>query len=417
MPITTEQIAENNGNKSYRHMDIPLVTFIMNWVITTKVIFPKWQREDCWPDEYRVQLIESILTKSDIPKFYLSTVNNGNTYYLLDGGHRTRAIKRYILNEYPIEIDGEKVYYDIVPINSSKRSNRILNTFEKELFDTYHLTLTIYENLTEKDSRKTFNILQNSQPMTMADIVNSYESPLIDYLRSLYTYSIGGQILEQIAATSLKDCYLPKNMNSKLIYHLASIWTICFPLNATNPTEKINSSLKYTLKGEKRSSSMCYKYIQEYNEPISDEQKEYFQGILENYISSIKDIDERGHTFKTGECMTMIHGNIYVPNFSLDKYWEMIDDERKLEMLEKKAKSHMETGDADEYDKIKEACKILDMKYGHGLSEWSKGYTNINKDHMTRRYNLVKKYCTDTTHDSGSNTLDEDCVHLSTLSE
>ena len=44
---------------------------------------------------------------------------------------------------------------------------------EKTVFDNYKLTLSIYENLTEKDSRIIFNILQNSQPMTMADIINN----------------------------------------------------------------------------------------------------------------------------------------------------------------------------------------------------------------------------------------------------
>ena len=52
MPITTKQIADNNGVKVFTHHDMKLETFIKKWVIPGKINFPKWQREDCWDDNY-----------------------------------------------------------------------------------------------------------------------------------------------------------------------------------------------------------------------------------------------------------------------------------------------------------------------------------------------------------------------------
>lgn len=391
MPITSRQITENNGDKVFKHTDILVETFIKNWVMQGHIIFPEWQREDCWPDEYRVQLIESILTRNDIPKFYLSRKNGEELYYLLDGGHRTRSIWYYIENKFAVMIDGDSVYYDKIPEQCSERKNRVMNAGEKTIFDNYKLTLSIYENLTEKDSRIIFNILQNSQPMTMADIINSYESPLIDYLRSLYSFEIDGQKLEDVAR-SVKDSYLPPNENSKLLYHLVSIWTIVIPFAHD---DKTGSALSYSLKGEKRDSSMCYKYIKEYNDDINDEDKKRFEGVLSWYIKTLKFIEEQGFvkkkTLKSGECLSMIHSHLYVRYFSIHKFLELIGEEREYERIKKETKELM--SNPSEFTAKKKEYESIDSNYNYSLSEWAKGYSNINKDHMTRRYNIIKEFC------------------------
>lgn len=390
MPITTQEIQEHNGSKTFSTSEICLVVFILNWIQANRVIFPVWQREDCWPDYYRVKLIESILTKCDIPKFYLSKISDQAKYYLLDGGHRTRAIMGYIKNEYPIQIDKINVYYNYVS-SGTERNNRIMDTYEKDIFDNYKLTLTKYENLTEKDSRVKFNNLQNAQPMTMADIVNSHESPLIDYLRSLRDYLIDGQKLSDIAnSKEFRNCCMPKAENSELLYHLGSLWTICFPLDITN---KVTSSLKYALKGEKRDTSMCFRYILEYNESISDEQKVFFQAQLQIYIDKIRLIEAMGIKLKQGECLSIYHSTLYVKRFSLDKYFEYIMSARKKEQLHSTAKSFLATDNTADYLKTENEARNLDTEYGYKLTEWNKGYSNINQDNMTKRYTIITKYC------------------------
>ena len=87
----------------------------------------------------------------------------------------------YMDNDYPITIDSIKVYYDETP-SQNTRNNRVMTDYEKNIFDNYLLTITIYENLSENEARSKFNKLQNAQPMSMADIINSHESHLVDYL-------------------------------------------------------------------------------------------------------------------------------------------------------------------------------------------------------------------------------------------
>jgi hypothetical protein len=243
----------------------------------------------------------------------------------------------------------------------------------------------------------------------MADIINSYESPLIDYLRSLYSFEIDGQKLEDIAH-SVKNNYLPPNENSKLLYHLASIWTIVFPLS---PEDKTVSALSYSLKGEKRDSSMCYKYIKEYNDDISDEDKQWFQGVLIWFIQTLKIIEEKGFvkrkTLKSGECLSMIHSKLYVKFFSIDKFLELINQEREYERICKETKQ-ISTSNPHEAIAKKNEYESIDSEYNYSLSEWSKGYSNINKDHMTRRYNIIKEFCINVPIDENSEDQTEEGI-------
>ena len=408
MPITTSEITQSNDNKKYNHHDIPLIKFITNWVMDHSIIFPKWQREDCWKDDYRIKLIESILTKNDIPKFYLSQINDEEKYYLLDGGHRTRTILKYINNLFSIKIDDSFVYYDKIPDKKSSKKNRCLNEHEKIIFDNYKLTLTIYENLTEADTRRIFNNLQNSQPMTMADVVNSYESPLIDYLRNLYTFEINDNktTLEEFAC-SVKDCYLSSNEHSELLYHLVSIWTIVVP--HPDIDDKVISALSYTLQGVKRETSMCYKYVQEYNIDLIPEDKLRFQDILKWYINTIIYLENSGFNkkkiLKKGECLSLIHSHLYIKNFSLSKYLSLINDQREHEFLKKEASKIMDDPVALSENKI--AHEHINSKYKENLNIWKSGYTNINKDHMKRRFNIINEFCID--NNINKKSLKSDC--------
>ena len=120
MVLSTADIHKNNGEANYSiHSDIKIIDYISNYVNNDRIDFPKWQRDDCWDDEYRVTLIESIMQKTDLPKIYLSKKVNGE-FYLIDGGHRTRTISSYMKNMFAITIDDDKVFYNSL-LNSIKQ--------------------------------------------------------------------------------------------------------------------------------------------------------------------------------------------------------------------------------------------------------------------------------------------------------
>lgn len=400
--ITTLQI-KNNNDKIPTHHDIELSKFIMNWINNGKIEFPRWQREDCWNDYYRVKLIESIMTQTDLPKFYLSKMKDQDKFYLLDGGHRTRTIKSYINNEFNIIIDDINVYYDT--LKGSLRKNRIMNEHEKSIFDKYYLSITIYENLSEKESRKIFNDLQNCQPMSMADIVNSHESYLVDYLRTLENLSIDGQHLSIYFDNSPK---LPNSSNSGLLYQLASWWTIVFP-DGIDEKEKLKESFKWCLKGESKDKSSCYHYIKRYEDEITQKQKEYFEGMISMLIrqiksSSLNDKKERPN-IPVGECSSILHANIYIKNFSISKYEEFIKDFLNFQSFSKDCIKYAKENNNIKQIECSRDAENINKKYNgiFTLQTWNR--SNMNTDKMRQRYNTFKEFCV---YEDGENLSSED---------
>jgi len=395
MPITSEEIQHITGITNYSiHSDIRICDYINNYIRNHRVTYPKWQRDDCWDDEYRTTLIESIVLKSDLPKLYLSKITE-TTYNILDGGHRTRTIKRYMDNEYPITIDDGKVYYDNAPVHNT-RNNRIMNNDEKNIFDNYLLTITIYENLSEKESRKKFNQLQNSQPMTMADIVNSHESPLVDYLRSLETFSIDGQHLP-IYFNDYKKV-LVKSKNSHMLYQLASWFSICFPAMVG---DKSDNALNNVLKSEKKEEkSTVYKYIIAHDEDIDQEQQDFFEECLTQLIRQIFTFKGNSKYLSIAEWASVLHANIYIENFNIDKFIEfhgrMIQYCKYLQESKNSAKSD----NFAEAQDFKSQASNLNSQYNTKLSEWKKLKSNSNKNGMKVRYDIILRYCIDVNDDT-----------------
>ena len=95
---------------------------------TKKFCFPEWQREDCWKDNYKKELISSIFKGIDLPKIYLGDISDKDTVYIIDGGHRSRAISEFMKNEFSIVIDDIEIFYN--------------KTFEKETRNKSILTST-----------------------------------------------------------------------------------------------------------------------------------------------------------------------------------------------------------------------------------------------------------------------------------
>ncbi len=387
--ITSAEIQRINGNANYSiHSDIKIIDYINNYIRNGRIEFPRWQRDDTWPKHYRPTLIESIMGRSDLPKLYLSKNPNG-TFYILDGGHRTRAIFGFMDNTYPITIDGDKVYYNETP-SQNTRNTRVMTDYEKNVFDNYLLTITIYENLTENEARTKFNRLQNAQPMGMGDVINSHQSDLVDYLRSLDTLSINGQHL-----SSYFDNYkkvLVKSGNSHMLYQLAAWFTVCFPM-VVQGEDRIDRSLDHSLRGEQKDTSTTYKYIEAHNEEISDEQKEFFERQISSLIIQIYDFRENGKHLSIAEWTSILHANIYIDNFSIDKFINFHNEMERYGNLDKDSKNHAKANNYDLAEECSNQANALNTTYNNKLSEWKRLKSNSNKNGMVIRYNAMNEFC------------------------
>ena len=85
-----------------------------------------WQRDDCWSPEYQKTLIKSILLGIDIPKIYIGQIANTDTETIMDGGHRTRSINRFMNNDFSINILAQvlKDLFGIFVKQSSRSSHK-----------------------------------------------------------------------------------------------------------------------------------------------------------------------------------------------------------------------------------------------------------------------------------------------------
>jgi hypothetical protein len=188
------------------------ITDLNRQFTSEEITFPIWQRNENWPLKYKQDLILSILNKRMIPMLFFGEIEDKT--YILDGGHRTRAINSFINNEFYIEkyINGiiVKIYYDKVDSNT-------LSEEEKIYFNNYPLPLYKYDNISENESRDIFNDLQHFRSMTKAEICNSYASHLIDYIRELRNYKIDNKTIYEILEQNNNSFINPKCHNYLLI--------------------------------------------------------------------------------------------------------------------------------------------------------------------------------------------------------
>ena len=133
-----------------------------------KLSMPTWQRkgQKVWEGDYKSELIESVMSGIMIPILYLGNIIHQTKPYIIDGGHRTRALHAYVQNMYAWERGTERLYYSEVP--KITRGSRIMTEEERHEFDTYKLTIVSYRDITENQARIIFNRLQNAAPMAMS---------------------------------------------------------------------------------------------------------------------------------------------------------------------------------------------------------------------------------------------------------
>ena len=76
---------------------------------------PEWQRGYIWNPKDEQKLIDSILRGIPIPKFYLTEEwdprKNASVHFAVDGQQRLKAIHQFLLNKFPVEIQGKTYYF------------------------------------------------------------------------------------------------------------------------------------------------------------------------------------------------------------------------------------------------------------------------------------------------------------------
>ena len=379
----------NRVNFNFTTVGMIVKDYILNFN-DGKFTLPIWQRgqQDVWTDEYREKLIVSMLEGIDIPKIYIGHILESGKI-IIDGGHRSRAIRDYMKNNYSVDLEGERVFYSKDPLSPGIRNRRIMTDNERDILENYCLTITEYKNITEIQSRWIFNQLQNAAPMTMPDIVNSYLSPLVDFMRSQRNLVIRSKTLEH----HFKDLKsLPKPDNNEFLYQILSWFTIVNPFENTDISQG-EGALKYIEKGKNRNSS-CFKYLEEFKGDVTDIMRESFEKEMINLIEFLMDHPELR---SSGDVNSFLYANMWIPNFSSSKFSEFIKKIKEFQSLKTESEKKFKSGDvplASEKQKAKEALNDL---YDGKIEEWirSRQQNPSGEKNMNIRNEIIKVYCTD----------------------
>jgi len=160
-----------------------------------RLYFPPWQRHDKWKPEYKSVFIRSILEGKDIPKIYVYTDPvDWMNQWVLDGGHRTRAIIEFVKGEFSVPLkDGNNYVFKGNTEKEPKKEGRkksihqtiLLPDNVRSHFLKKSLQVVTYSDISETQSRCIFNELNHQRPMTDAELINSHGSLLVDYLRGM----------------------------------------------------------------------------------------------------------------------------------------------------------------------------------------------------------------------------------------
>lgn len=363
---------------------------------SNEITTPKYQREHCWNSDFESKLIMDILKGIDLPKLYLGKIKETGETHLIDGGHRSRTINRFMKNEFSIVMNQKNVFYNKT-FEKDTKGKINLSSSERENFDNYMIDVVTYVNINERDCRNIFNNLQNAQPMSIEDVINSWQSDLIDYIRDLLDESF--EIENE--TNTLREWYekypsimgKTKPEKTKIMTHLLSWFTIFFPQTDNeilNPNfkEKEELSRLYLAKGNNKNSP-CLNYVKEYKGEISEETSRMFIEkicVIFSYFIQHKDI------FPT-YLYTLIHAKENHDNFSIEKYESLLENVKKYERLKKEADNLHQSKNFDESLKKSKEKEILNDENDKHLEIWFRSRKDDHQTGMKKRYQIVLKTC------------------------
>ena len=363
--------------------DVP-VEYYLNDVEKGKFSYPPWQREDCWSLTYKQTLILSIINGIDIPKIYIAKIKGTNDHYIMDGGHRTRAIQEYRRNEFFItNKDGKEVYYS--KHDKKTRNYSILNDDARRQIDSYGLSIVTYIDIEENESRDIFNYLQNARPMDIEDVINSYESFFIDYIRDFIKVKILGKTVEE----HFKEINGLKAEKTHIMTQLVSWFSIINPNDDGN--DIIKNAYSFITKGNKHDSPLLDDFIKKKKNKVTDDEDKRFREGLNLIINYINESEETKITH--GDIYTYIHSYYYIPKFHIEKYRKFIRNAKLYKNLKDSACDLNRNKDYKQAEITNKQADKLNKDNFNNLEKWNKSKKNggNNKSGMKTRFEIMKE--------------------------
>lgn len=134
----------------------------------------KYQRDIVWKEDQKRAFINSVF-KNIVPNnIILNLDTNHHKFICVDGKQRITSLYEFRINEFPLEWNGEYIFYDKLPDEFCKNKNyRVMTNQEKSKFDNRSIPIVKYEDLSYEDQVDIFNRIQKGVKLTSGEIIMS----------------------------------------------------------------------------------------------------------------------------------------------------------------------------------------------------------------------------------------------------
>lgn len=142
---------------------------------------PSFQRDLVWSTEKKQKFIESVINEIPIGTFYVNTarfydphmkLSEGTGGLVWDGKQRLHAVHSFFLGEYPVEVNGEMLYYYDDPVFFSHSIDDCrITVFEsafdnlREIIEAYVIINSAQVKHTDEDLRKAILYLEEQSAL------------------------------------------------------------------------------------------------------------------------------------------------------------------------------------------------------------------------------------------------------------
>ena len=148
---------------------------------------PQYQRTPVWTERKKQLLIDSILRRYDLPKFYLRSSGDSYEHEVVDGQQRLRAIWEFRNNEYEL---GDKSKNIPNTENISGKKWFQLSSDEKDRIGNFFLTIVEINDASNEEVQELFLRLQEGVSLNPAEKRNAMSGNMRDFVADLAEPSV-----------------------------------------------------------------------------------------------------------------------------------------------------------------------------------------------------------------------------------
>jgi hypothetical protein len=136
-------------------------------------------------DDKSQSILESLICGDGVGQITMCDVKDHEVYKWesIDGGHRKRALRDFLMNKIPVVVDGEKIWFETIP---DKQKGRVLTDEEYDDFMDIEISLQIFFGLTNEQKGKLFRKINDTSIVKEQEMLNSFgDVPAANIIRNM----------------------------------------------------------------------------------------------------------------------------------------------------------------------------------------------------------------------------------------